>query len=812
MQRLFLTFAVLFLFATSILAQSTGKISGKILDQQDQPLPSASVAIYDSTQSNIITGQSSDEDGTFTIRVNPGQYVLEITYLSFKPVTKQVQVNAGETINLGTINMTPTAKNLGEVFVRAESSQMQMNFDKRVFQVGEDITSLGGSAVDVLNNVPSISTDIDGNISLRGNQAVRVLINGKPSSMVSGNVDALNSIPATMIKKVEIITNPSSKFAAEGSAGIINIILKKEQRPGLNGSFSVGTGLPQEYEGSTNLNYRIGDVNLFFNGGLDYRTEPEGGSAFQRFSGPDTTYMYREETDAHEAELDGDLRFGADFYLSKNEVLTASAYLSAERENNNEDLTYTDLEYSPGALNGDVIEEIYRENQEIENEKDFDLNLNYENKISGDEHKLVADASFDISRENATTDIEETIREGNQNPVMQRASDKEEEMDLRINAEYKRPIGKYGKLETGIRSDTEWMDNSYRAETLVNGSWESEPAYNDNFLYLENVNAAFATLGYEWESFSAQLGLRLENTRIRTEVKSTGDVNDQNYVNLFPSAFVSYSFNDQQSVQLSYSRRLSRPWSRALIPFVDFDDPRSQFTGNPNLTPEFSNSYEAGYLHYWKSGSLLTSFYYRYRTEVIERITEAQQGVTLIFPINLATEKSWGVELSADQEIANVLNITANANLFQSNSNGSYQGQIFSSESENIRARMQLRWEITDGWNYQASMRYYGPRETTQGRREAMIMTDTGISRDLWDGKAKISLNVRDLLDSQNFDYTATTDGKPNTDFYTQRQFSWSSRSFSINFQYFFGKQEDQRRRGNRNRGGDAPEGEMGDM
>jgi outer membrane receptor protein involved in Fe transport len=810
MKKLLSTLSLLFLVATLALGQSDGSVSGTVLDQQDEPLSSASVALYDSTQSNIIAGASTDAEGSFSIDIEPGQYVLKITFLSFQPYTQDVQISEGETVAVGTINMTPTSENLGELFVRAEQSEMQMNFDKRTFQVGQDITSLGGSAVDVLNNVPSVSTDIDGNISLRGNESVRVLINGKPSSMVSGDVDALNSIPATMIKSVEIITNPSARYAAEGSGGIINIILKKDQRRGFNGSFQVGTGLPEEYEGSTNINYRIGDINWFFNGGLDYRSEPEGGSSFQRFSGPDTTYMYREQTDSQESELDGDLQFGADFYLTETQVLTASAYLSAEREENNEDITYTDLEYSPGAFNGDVLEETFRQNRQDGNERNLDINLDYENKIDGSDHKLVADASFDISREEATNNIEERVLQGSQDPLRQRAIDKEEEMDLRFNAEYERPLLGNGKLEAGLRSDTEWMDNSYRAETLVNDTWVSEESYTDNFLYTENVNAAFAILNYEWSSLSGQVGLRLENTNIRTEVKSDNSVVTQNYLNLFPSAFLSYSFNEQQSVQVSYSRRLRRPWSRALIPFNDFDDQRSQYTGNPNLTPEFSNSYELGYLHYWKSGSLLTSFYHRYRTDVIERITEAQQGVTRIFPINLATEKAWGIEFSADQEIADQLNLTANANLFQSNSEGTYQDQVFSSESENFRARMRLRWEIVDGLNYQASMRYRGPSETTQGRREGITMMDTGLSKDIMDGKAKITLNVRDLLDSQNFNYTADTDGNPSTDFYTQREFSWSSRSATISFQYFFGERDERRR--NQGRNGDGPEGGMGDM
>ncbi len=783
----------IFIFAITVLAfgqTEQGTITGKLINPQSEPLISASVAVYNSSESDVINGGATNSNGVFTIDVNPGSYVLEITYLSYQTKKVEVRVDDGETEDVGTITMKLKSENLGEVFVRAEQSQMEMNFDRRVFNVGQDITSMGGSAVEVLNNVPSIATDIDGNISLRGNESVRVLINGKPSSMVSGSVDALRSIPATMIKKVEIVTNPSAKYAAEGSAGIINIVLKKKRERGINGSANVEGGYPTEYGGSVNLNYRVDNINWFMDLGADYRSEPESGNSFQRFAGSDTTYMYREQTDAEEAEVDGDLRFGADFYLSENEVLTASSYISMERESNNEDTEYTDYKYVQGALDGDVENRIFRENNETQNERNFDFNLDYENKIDGEDHKLVADASFDYSKENAETDI---IR--NSNPLQQ-STDTESEQDLRINAEYKRPLGDNGKLEVGLRSDTEWMDTGYSVDSLENGNWVPQPAYTQDFLYTENVNAAFVILGGEFGSFSGQVGLRLENTNIRTEIESTGNVNEINYLNLFPSISVNYAFNEEQSVQLSYSRRLRRPWSRSLIPFVDYGDPRSQFIGNPNLTPEFSNSYEAGYLHYWNSGSLLTSFYYRHRTEVIEDITEQRSGVLYRFPINFATEKSWGIELSADQEIANSLNLNANANIFKSNTEGSYENQAFNSTSDNFRGRMRLRWEVTDGLNYQASMRYRGPSNTPQGTREGMTMLDTGMSYDLMDGKAKISLNVRDVFNSQHFNNTVTTDGNPNTDFYSHREFSWSSRSFSLNFQYFFGKNNQDRRGG----------------
>jgi outer membrane receptor protein involved in Fe transport len=361
------------------------------------------------------------------------------------------------------------------------------------------------------------------------------------------------------------------------------------------------------------------------------------------------------------------------------------------------------------------------------------------------------------------------------------------ERDLRVNVEYVRPLFGDGKLEAGLRSDSEWMDNSYRVDERQNGTFQPLPAFNDNFLYSENVNSAYAIVGTEFGNFSGQFGLRAENTNIRTEIKNTGDVNEQHYINLFPSIFLNYSFTETSSVQVSYSRRLSRPWSRALLPFSDFSDSRSQFTGNPNLTPEYSNSYEAGYLQSWGTGSILTSVYYRYRTDVIERITEQEDGVLRRFPINLATEKALGIEFSADQSLFNGLTLTANANFYQSESDGSYQQQIFTSDAEAFQARSKIRWDIGGAWNYQASVRYRGPRQTTQGSRQAQTMMDTGLSRVFAGGQAILSLSVRDVFNSRNFNNTVTTDGNPHTDFFSQREFSWSTRTFSVNFRYFLG-------------------------
>ncbi|MDX1672227.1 MAG: outer membrane beta-barrel family protein [Balneolaceae bacterium] len=786
-KRLLLTITILFLGFGLALSQNPEKatLTGVIHDQDDEPLAYASVAAFEPSGSEVIDGTTADSTGRFALNLDPGSYIVEISFLSYQTHEKEIDLETGEILELGVIVLNPRSEQLGEVVVEGEKSRMQMSFDRRVFQVGEDITSLGGTALDVLDKVPSLSIDIEGNISLRGNESVRVLINGKPSNLVRGDVESLQSLPSSRIKEVEIITNPSAKYSAEGTAGIINIILKKKRDPGFNGTVGAGAGIPQDYELSTDLNYRFDGVNLFFGGGFEFGSRPESGRSFQRFSSPDTSYMYREVTDATENELEGNMRFGADFFMPSNQTLTATASIDLEQEENLEDVTYTDMQ-----LSGDIIQRVARDADETQDEKDFEFQLEYVNRIQGDDHKLTADADIDLRIEEENSDLREQIVEGATDPLFQRTRNDDESFDMRFNAEYVRPILNNGEFEAGVRSNFEWMDNTQLVEERQNGIWQPLNAFNDNFLYYENVNAAFATAGSEFGSFSAEIGLRLEHTRIRTELKRTGDVGRQNYVDLFPSVFLNYKFNEQQSVQISYSRRLDRPWSRMLLPFSDFSDSRSRFTGNPDLEPEFANSYEAGYLHYWGSGSLLTSFYYRHREGVIERITTLDnQGITRIFPINLATENAWGVELSADQEIFSGMTLTANANLFHSESEGSYQGQLLTSKSEMLQGRLGLRWRVTDVWRFEADMRYRGPRETTQGRREAMTMLDTGISRELFDGKATLAFNVNDVLDSRNFQSTVN-----NPNFFSEREFSWSTRSFSLNFTYHLNRQDDDRR------------------
>jgi len=771
---------------------SSGTVEGTVINPQGEGVPNATVAIIplESDSDEILKGVATGNDGSFEISYDPGTYRLRITYVSLRTYTTEIKVEEGKRLDLGEIEMMDEQAELDEIVVRGERSYVEMNFDSRRFNVGEDVTNLGGSALDVLDNVPSITTDFEGNVSLRGNQGVQILINGRPSNLVRGGTDGLNSIPASLIESVEVITNPSARYEAQGTAGIIDIILVDNAELGFNGSVRATTGYPQDHSISTNLNYQKNSINWFLNLDFEYENEPETGSAFQSFSA-DTTYLFSEENDVAEQEREGNIFFGADFFLPNNQILTASSRISLERGDEDGDLLYTD--YNPPANqiyqsidnNWDIIRQLDRENIEDGREQDFDIRLQYENKFDDDDHRLTADFDYEFGSENEDFLQTGGAEIGDVNFNDRRTFSDESYQEIRFDTDYERPIGENGRFETGMRINLEIEDNDFVSEEFIDGVWtepDNEFTISDNFTYSENVNALYAIYSGQAGDFTYQAGLRAENTNIDSELDLAGTKSSQSYTNLFPSLFLSYTISDQNSLQLSYSRRISRPWSFFLLPFTQIRDSRNQQVGNPDLAPEIGNSYEAGWLRRWETGSVLTSFYYRYRTDVIEDVyTISGDGITTEFPINLATEDAWGVEFSADQDLFDGFQLSGSLNLFQSESEGEFEGEVYESSSESFISRLRLRYRFLENWNLQSYMFYRGPRETTQGRSGGTAFFGAGLSNQLFDDKARLSLNVRDIFNSRNSDREVI---RANS--YTNNTYSWSSRSFRVTFQYNF--------------------------
>lgn len=788
---LLVIFSLLTLTNQILLAQTTAEVNGIVSDERGEPIPDVSVALTTPDNESIITGTVTDDSGAFALSFEPGAYVLLISYISYLDYTVDISVNAGEERDLGEIELRPEDAQLDEVIVEGERSYMEMNFDSRSFNVGKDITSLGGNALDVLDNVPSITTDFEGNVSLRGNEGVQILINGRPSNLVRGGTDGLGSIPASMIDEIEIITNPSARYEAQGTGGIINIKLVGNAQLGFNGSMQFNVGYPQDHGAGVNLNYNNSNINWFLNLDLEYEREPESGSSFQSFS-DDTTYVYSETNDVTETEKESSIDFGADFYLPREQVLSVSSRVNLENGEEDGDLLYTDyLPSTPGIYrntfkNWEILRQANRNNLEEGRETDYDIRLQYEVKFDGSDHRLTADADYEFGSEAEDVLLSEDIEQGASDFRNQRTFSDETYSELRVDSDYERPLGDNGRFEAGFRINVDWLDNNYRAEELVNGVWspaQEGTGQSENFTYFENVNALYSIYSGSVNDFTYNMGLRLENTRIKTELDQTGEGSDQNYLNLFPSAFLSYTISPQNSLQLSYSRRISRPWSRFLLPFTEINNSRNRSVGNPNLSPEFGNSFELGYLRRWESGSILTSVYYRYRTGVIERISTIDgNGITTRRPINLATEDSWGVEFSADQDLLENLSLSGSFNLYQSSSEGDFEGVSYSSDTESFTSRLRIRWRFLETWNFQSNIFYRGARQTTQGQDSGDAYVGAGLSKRLMDGKATISFNARDLFNSRQSDREII-----NPSSYTNNRYSWSSRSFRLNFRYNFG-------------------------
>lgn len=786
-----LLFTAQFTFAQS---SEEATITGTVLDLEEEPLIGASVAIFDSTGSDIVTGMSTEEDGTFELEVDPDSYVLRVEYISYGDYTQRVELEAGEELDLGEIQMEETAQQMDEVVVEDQRSEMEMNFDSRNFDVGSDVTNMGGSALEVLDNVPSVVTDYEGNVSLRGSEGVQILINGRPSSLVSDGTDGLSRIPANMVEDVEVITNPSARYSAEGTGGIINIKLRDDAQLGFNGSVNAEVSNPQEYELGADLNYSTGNINWFFSPNLEYEKDPGSSRVFQSDVSENGATTYNRVSDSNQTEMDGGFRLGADFYLPNDQILTAYTYVDVESSDDDGDIIDTEYDLLDDRVyrelddSWDIEQRILENEFEESRERDADFNLQYENQFDGSDHRLTADGSFDLGTESENVSIRRELEEGTGSVGNdQRTNSSEDYRDFRFDVDYEQPVGENGRFEAGGRSTFDWLDSDYSAEELVDGTWESQPDFTDNFQYMKNVNALYSIYSGEAGSFTYQAGLRLENTRIQTELDATGEGSDQNYTNLFPSLFLTYKLNDANSLQVSYSKRIRRPWSRMLLPFSDVPDSRNQYVGNPELEPEFGNSYEAGYMRYWDSGSALASVYYRYRTGEIERVTNEVDGMSVRQPINLSTEKSYGLELTADQDLMENLQFSGSLNFFNSNSEGEFQGEELGSDTNALSSRMRLRWRFLDGWNVQSSMFYISGRGTAQGEEDASTFIDTGISRSFMDERLRVSMNINDLLESRGHDETIN-----NSDLFRRQEYQWSTRSFSLDLRYNFGGGEQQ--------------------
>lgn len=809
--RLFLYLFFTFCLFTSTPAYSqtpTAKqaITGQLLDAQTQEtLPFATVRAFSELDSSLQTGQTTDTDGKFTIAIAPGSYYLLIDFVGYKTRTiSDVQVVKGiRSVDLGALSIKPNTELLEEVEVVAEKMDVEYQLDKRVYNVAKATTMIGSSASQLLDNLPSVEVDVvEGTISLRGSSNVRILIDGKPAALSGmSSADALRNLQSDIIERVEVVTNPSARYDAEGEAGVINIVLKKDRKKGVNGSFSLDTGIPTNFGLSANLNYRKKDFNFFGSYGVRYRKYPGYGLSTQRFFEEDTSYYYERNREHTRGGLSNNLRVGMDYYLTPSFTITgALTYNTANQENN------VDLEYLDFSEEGILGQEVIRNQLETETKDNWSLGLSLKKTFKRKGQEWSFDWQFADEEDLEMADLfEQNLTFANVDDITQRSSNTEDQQNWLLQSSYVHPFGKKGQFETGFRGTHRLIENVYLVEQLgEEGKWSPLADFNNDFAYLEDIYAGYAIIGNNTEKISWQLGLRGEYTFISTELKVTNDYNEQEYFNLFPSGHLSYKFSKENSLQLSYSRRLSRPRFRLLLPFSNFSDSRNFRAGNPTLRPEFTDSFEIGMLQNWDTGSLLSSVYYRYRTNVIQRVTTVDENdFTTSMPVNLSFQHAVGFEFSWSQDISEWWTLSANANLYREQTEGSFEGQDLSAEAFTMNGRATSKMKLAGNLDFQTTFRYSAPRNSPQGSRKSLYVVDLGLSKEIWQGKGTVSFAVQDLLNSRK--WRSITEFE---NYYAESEFQWRARQivFSLNYRL-----NQQKGRGGKRGDGDGNGGGGGD-
>lgn len=755
------TFTFLFAFISILVSiplysQNKATISGKVIDSKTSEIMSyASIRVLDAKTEKLITGGITTEKGTFSLQVPYGIYVVATEFMGYKIWKSNILTldKSNAAINLGNILLQTQSQQLTEVEVRAEKSTMEMALDKRVFNVGKDLANAGGTASDILTNIPSVSVEPDGGIKLRGSDNVRILIDGKPSGLVSFKGGAgLQSLQASMIERVEVITNPSARYEAEGMAGIINIVLKKDKKQGFNGSFDVITGYPVNEGLGINMNYRHQKLNFFLNYGIAYRITPNIAHNFQQVFNGDTTVISDQDRNGNLKGFNNNIQGGLDYFFSEKSYLTASYLFRRSDARRITDLTYRDYYNSLSNL----IRTTYRQQDEKETEPNSEYALTYRRDFDKKNHSFSAEVRYIDNWERSDQLFTQKAFQPNGSvdkaqTLLQNSLNDEYEKQWLFQTDYSKPIHKDGKVEVGARANFRDMVNDYVVnQQNENGVFVPLPGLKNYFIYTENINAVYGIVGDKYKKLSYQIGLRAEWTNVKTTLRETNEVNPRNYSNLFPSAHITWEMPNENSLQLSFSRRVRRPFYNDLSPFATFSDSRNFFGGNPNLNPEFTNAFEIGHIKYFKFGSLSSSLFYRDTKDKIQTIRSVNDlGFATTRPENLTGEKSFGLDIASQVNFYQWWKSDFSFSIFNADMDGSNIDENYKRNTQSWFARHTSKFSLPNRLDIQVRANYEAPQKTVQGRRLSMYYIDFSVSKEVFQGKGTLNLNIMDIFNTR---------------------------------------------------------------
>jgi len=780
MKKLILLIHLLFL--TIAFAQNNGPkvgiINGIITDQiTKEKLPYVNIIVKDNAN-NVLTGGITNDKGEFRVNKIPaGENTIEIQYIGYKTVSKKIIFTRKNTShNLGTISLSEDTAQLDEVVVVAETSTIVQKIDRKVINVGKDLTSAGATATEIMNNIQSVSVDQQtGAISLRGNSNVRVLIDGKPT-----NIDAsqlLQQIPSASIKQIELITNPSAKYNPEGMSGIINIVLHKNSNMGFNGSFNTGVTFAKtpKLNSALGLNYKVGKVNIYGNYGFNTGKRDNQGykDSYQQNLENRSNFDFGTDNTSHL------IKAGIDYFI--NDKNTVSFY-TTQNLFYSDSFGRTELLYTDPS-NGNILQ--VNNNETDSHSKTY--NLDYKIDLAKEGQNLELEVNYN------TTDAPEDAFYNFTSIVSSSRVDKVENNrdNLLINLDFVNPLSETAKLEVGLES---------RIQNTKNSLNSTDNNQTGDFTYDRNIFSGYATYSKQWsKKWSTQLGARLEQYSI--DAKFTGfdgvlgtvtteKVSDDIF-SIYPSAFVTYAQSEKNSFNLSYSRRVDRPSIGQVNPIRDWTTPSVDSEGNPNLKPQFTNSYELNYTRKIKLGSITTGVFYRKINDEISRTVTLHPSIAnklVLSHENFEDNNAFGFEASANLRFAKWWSTNASFDVYQKTVKGVVSSESTISgfeaieiDNSSFNTRISNNFTATKKLRFQLSGFYSGPDLGLQFKRNQMWKIDAGASYTVLKGKGTLSARVSDIFDSMSFNFEGT---KP----YRQKgEFNWESQSIYLGFNYRFG-------------------------
>ncbi len=748
-----------------------GEIKGVVLDKTtNESLPYVNI-IVKNISDKVVTGGITDEKGIFTIKNIPyGNLITEIQFIGYKTIRKTINLTKKQSsIDLGTLSLAPDATTLDEVEVRAETSSISQKIDRKVINVGKDLTSAGTTASELFNNVPSVSVDSQtGNISLRGNENVRVLVDGRPSTIPTAQL--LKQLPSSSIKRIELITNPSAKYNPEGMSGIINIILNKNANIGFNASVNGGveTGHFVRYDAATNMNYKTGKVNFFSNYSTRFGER-------HNFGFVDRTGVNFQDVTVKNENVSHFLKAGADIYLDDKNTLSfyttqnwfeSDGYIGTLVLDN----TKTLINNAPSTSRNESKSQAY--------------NINYTHDFNDNGHNIEFESTFSTNQGPRSFSSRELTAPNDKlfnytNLITDKFT------NVLMNLDYTNPISENAKLELGLEYRKDDTDNTINTDQAG--------ISNSSFTYERNIYSGYINYGHQFNKFSMQLGARFEKFLVdgnfAQENVANRNVTD-NIFTVYPSTFFTYKPNEKDQFQLSYSKRVDRPNISQVNPIVEWSSPLITSTGNENLLPQFTNSFEFNYSRRIKGGNISIGTFYRNINDVISRATfrdpNAPNDKMIITHQNFSDTNAYGLEFSANYRIAKWWRANASADFYSQKQFGTVnindpKSPVREVKNEVFNARVSNSFMLSKKLRLQLFAMYRGANEDIQWKVDPMALINLGANYSVLEGKGNITFRVNDIFNTMKFQFNTANP------FVQNGRFRWESRTAYLGFNYRFG-------------------------